>query len=60
MPDMLLQGGDIEGWGSAHATGVNMALCDGSVRVISYSMDPETIRRLSDMADGLKIDGKNY
>ena len=50
----------IGSWGSAHLPGVNMALCDGSVRIISYSIDLETLRRLSDIADGLKIDGKNY
>jgi hypothetical protein len=47
-------------WGSAHLAGVNMALCDGSVRMISYSLNPETLRRLGDMADGLTIDAKSY
>ena len=26
-------------WGSAHASGINMAYCDGSVRVVSYEVD---------------------
>jgi prepilin-type processing-associated H-X9-DG protein len=35
--------GDIVGieFGSAHPSGLNMALCDGSVHFISYDVDPE-------------------
>jgi prepilin-type processing-associated H-X9-DG protein len=49
----------IGSWGSAHLAGVNMAMCDGSVRVMSFSISTEALRRLSDIADGQKIDGKN-
>ncbi len=47
-------------FGSAHVTGFGMALCDGSVRVISYSIDPTTHSRLSDRSDGQIIDGSKF
>lgn len=34
--------GDAFRWGSAHASGLNMAYCDGSVRVITYTVDLAT------------------
>jgi prepilin-type N-terminal cleavage/methylation domain-containing protein/prepilin-type processing-associated H-X9-DG protein len=46
-------------FGSAHAVGLNMAFCDGSVRVISYAIDPTVHRYLGSRNDGHAIDGKN-
>jgi prepilin-type N-terminal cleavage/methylation domain-containing protein len=47
-------------YGSAHPSGFGMVMCDGSVHVISFSIDPETHRRLSNRADGQPIDASKY
>lgn len=47
-------------FGSAHAGGFNMTLCDGSVRTIDYSINSEIHRRLSHRDDGEPIDGSGF
>jgi prepilin-type processing-associated H-X9-DG protein len=44
-------------FGSAHSTGFNAAMCDGSVKSISYGIDLETHRRLGNRKDAETIDG---
>ncbi len=43
------------GWGSAHASGFQMAMGDGSVRSIAYNIDLETHARLAARDDGLAV-----
>ncbi len=47
-------------WGSAHASGFGMAFCDGSVKMMSYSIDPQTHQWLSSRNDGKVLDAKKY
>ena len=42
-------------FGSSHPGGWLVAFCDGSVRTISYDLDPETHRRLANRADGFAV-----
>jgi prepilin-type N-terminal cleavage/methylation domain-containing protein len=43
-------------FGSAHANTLNMATCDGAVKSISYTIDPEIHRRLCNRKDDQPID----
>ena len=43
-------------FGSAHTGGLLMALCDGSVLSISYSIEPDIHARLGNRSDGKVID----
>jgi prepilin-type processing-associated H-X9-DG protein len=46
------------GFGSAHAIGLNMAFCDGSVQTINYTIDNRAYGHLLNRQDGMVIDGK--
>jgi prepilin-type N-terminal cleavage/methylation domain-containing protein len=43
-------------FGSAHGTGCNFTLCDGSIRTISYEVDPTVFSNLGNRSDGRVID----
>jgi prepilin-type N-terminal cleavage/methylation domain-containing protein len=47
-------------FGSAHATGFHMALCDGSVHFINYTIAPTVHGCLANRKDGKPIDGKKF
>lgn len=47
-------------FGSAHPAGCNLVFCDGSVHTISYEIDPEIHRRLSNRRDRLIIDDSKW
>jgi len=46
---------DLRVCGSAHPSGFNGVLCDGSVRVFSYTIDENTYMRLGHRNDGLPL-----
>ena len=48
------------GFGSAHANGFQMAFCDGSVQMMSYTIDPVIHGYLANRDDGQPIDGKKF
>ena len=51
---------DNNDYGSAHANGFGMALCDGSVRTISYSIDLTTHGYLANRKDGHVVDQSKF
>jgi hypothetical protein len=52
--------GDGSEFGSAHTTGFQMALCDGSVKMINYSIALPIHAALGNRSDGTVIDAKNF
>ncbi len=47
-------------YGSAHPSGFGVALCDGSVRVISFYIDLTTHGRLANRHDGQPVDASKF
>jgi prepilin-type N-terminal cleavage/methylation domain-containing protein len=62
MPDRAAWNGYVEQgrFGSAHRSGWYAAMCDGSVRFVSYDLDSETHRRLDNRADGSSTPPEEY
>jgi len=50
----------VDTFGSAHTAGCNMVLCDGSVRMINYSIQPNIHAALGNRADGKVIDAGQW
>ena len=46
----------IHKFGSPHPGGCFFAMCDGSVQLVSYDVDPEVHRRLGNRSDGETVD----
>jgi len=49
-----------QSYGSAHPSGFGVALCDGSVRVISFFIDMTTHGRLANRKDGQPVDASKF
>jgi prepilin-type N-terminal cleavage/methylation domain-containing protein len=47
-------------FGSAHLAGFGMAFCDGSVKMMNYSIDPTIHGYLGDRKDGKVLDAKTF
>lgn len=50
----------VNSFGSAHATGMQMSFCDGSVHLISYDIDPLTHQYLGRRNDGAVTSPDSY
>ena len=47
-------------FGSAHPSGLNVALCDGSVRSVNFAIDATTFSNLCNRKDGQPIDSSRF
>jgi prepilin-type N-terminal cleavage/methylation domain-containing protein/prepilin-type processing-associated H-X9-DG protein len=47
---------DCDGFGGAHPGGFNVALCDGSVRLVSYDIELRTFQAIANRDDGLSFE----
>ncbi|MFK7818921.1 MAG: DUF1559 domain-containing protein [Planctomycetaceae bacterium] len=56
-PDKEGASPSIGGFGSFHTRGVNFLFCDGSVKVISETINPQTLQLLANRSDGEYVSG---
>jgi len=49
-----------DNFGSAHPTGFNAVLCDGSVQFLSYEINRDTFARMGNRRDGQVIDNSQF
>jgi len=42
-------------FGSSHVLGANFVACDGAVRFLAFTIDPETFSRLCSIKDGKTV-----
>jgi prepilin-type N-terminal cleavage/methylation domain-containing protein len=54
------EGNTVQWFGSAHVGGFNMSLCDGSVRMMSYSINGEVYRCLGNRNDSQAVCGSRF
>jgi prepilin-type N-terminal cleavage/methylation domain-containing protein/prepilin-type processing-associated H-X9-DG protein len=54
--DYRINGPGAQAFSSRHPGGLQFGFCDGSVRFISQSVDPETVIALAGRSDGLVVD----
>ena len=47
-------------FGSAHPSTMNMVMCDGAVRAVSFNIDKTTHEHLCDRQDGKAVDASQY
>ena len=47
-------------FGSVHSSGFNVVLCDGSVHIVNYVIDPGTHRWLGNRKDGNLVDKSQF
>jgi prepilin-type N-terminal cleavage/methylation domain-containing protein len=52
----VLGGGGLCQFGSSHVAGMQAVLCDGSVRMIQFGVDPVTFKNLCSRNDGKPVD----
>jgi len=51
---------NVDFFGSPYTSGFQVAMCDGSVRSIQYSIDIIMMRALSNRSDGIVVDSSSY
>lgn len=59
-PDQFTGEDPVSVFGSAHPSGCQFVLCDGSVHTVAYDVDPTTFARLGSIADGEVVDQSEF